>query len=208
MRGLLLVLVLGLSVALWSQTSSSPSSPQASQKPQAPDSASTSVSPENPNLQPPRSDSVNIRDIDDAGPGESSSKETQVDLSPPPNDAKTHPGDSGGLTDEGSGGDVSEFHSWDPHRAAKDVEVGDFYFRQKNYVGAESRYREALYYKENDAAATYRLAQCLEKQDRPDEAREQYENYLKILPHGPLAEKVHKALARLGTPAANAKPSK
>lgn len=206
MRSLLLVMVLGSSQALCGQNSSPPA---ASKTAQAPDSASSSVPQPNPNLEPPRSDSVNIRDIDDAGPGESSSKQTQVDLSPPPDDAKAHPGNSGVLMDESNpNSDVNEFHPWDPHRAAKDIEVGDYYFKQKNYVGAESRYREALYYKDNDAVATYRLAECLEKLDRPDEARQLYENYLKILPHGPQAEKATKALARLGAPAASAKPSK
>jgi len=104
--------------------------------------------------------------------------------------------------------DVREFHPWDPHRAAKDVEVGDFYFKRKNYRAAEDRYREALLYKDNDAIATYRLAICLEKMDRPDEARQEYESYLRILPYGPEAADVKKALARLKSPAANAKPAK
>lgn len=182
----------------------------ASSNSQTPASASQSASDPNPNLQPPRSDRVNIRDLDDAGPGESSSKETQIDLSPPPDDTQARPKNSEALTDESkpNGEDVTEFHPWDPHRSAKDIEVGDFYFKRKNYSAAESRYREALYYKDNDAMATYRLAECLEKLDRPDEAREVYENYLKILPHGPRAEEVNKALQRLTSPAANAKPSK
>ena len=104
--------------------------------------------------------------------------------------------------------EVSEFHPWDPHKAAKDVEVGDFYFKQKNYKAAESRYREALYYKDNDAIATFRLAACLEKMDRPEEAQKVYENYLKILPDGPEAPRAKKAIERLKGPAANAKPTK
>jgi len=147
----------------------------------------------------------------DDEPGESSSKDTQVDLSPPPDDARAHPRSSGAVTDaEGAPGsdEVSEFHPWDPHKAAKDVEVGDFYFKKKNYAGAESRYREALYYKDNDAVATFRLAVCLEKMNRPDDARQEYESYLKILPHGPQAEDAKKAIARLTNPAADAKPAK
>jgi len=107
---------------------------------------------------------------------------------------------------------VSEFRPWDPHKASKDVEVGDFYFKRKNYHAAEDRYREALYYKSNDAIATYRLAVCLEKLERPGEARQEYEAYLKILPHGPQAEDAQKAIARIvdrsKEPAAGAKPAK
>lgn len=106
------------------------------------------------------------------------------------------------------GADVGEFHPWDPHRAAKDVEVGDFYFKRKNYRGAEDRYREALFYKDNDAVATFRLAVCLEKMDRPEEARNEFESYLKILPHGPQAEEAKKAIERLKGPAANANPAR
>ena len=42
---------------------------------------------------------------------------------------------------------MSEFHPWNPHKAAKDIEVGDYYFKRKNYRAAEDRYREALFYK-------------------------------------------------------------
>ena len=41
--------------------------------------------------------------------------------------------------------------------------------------------------------------------DQPEEARKEYESYLKILPHGPQAEEAHKAIDRLKSPAASAK---
>jgi tetratricopeptide (TPR) repeat protein len=149
---------------------------------------------------------VNADDLDE---GMSSSKDTQIDLSPPANDAKTHPESAEALVDEGSGStDPNAFRYWDPHKAAKDVEVGDYYFKRKNYRAAEDRYREALQYKNNDAIATFRLAVCLEKLERPDEARGEYENYLKILPHGPEADGAQKAIDRLKGTAANAKPAK
>src|SRR5215469_3311985 len=198
MRRWLFVFLLSFSAAVWAQSSNSSSSSRPSSETSS-SARKSSVPQPNPNLEPRRSDSVHIRDVDDAGPGESSSKETQIDLSPPAEDLKARPKNSENPADSaaGEGGDVGEFHAWDPHHAAKDIEVGDFYFKKKNYVAAESRYREALYYKDNDAVATYRLAFCLEKLQRPDEAREQYENYLKILPHGPQAEDVRKALDRL-----------
>jgi hypothetical protein len=45
--------------------------------------------------------------------------------------------------------------------------------------------------------ATIRLATCLEKLGVLDDARAEYESYLKILPHGPEAEQAQKALSRL-----------
>ncbi|MFZ1137591.1 MAG: tetratricopeptide repeat protein [Candidatus Sulfotelmatobacter sp.] len=203
MRSLLLILWLACSVAVWAQNSS-PSKPAPSN--QSPDS--TSSNERTPNLAPPRSDSVNADALSD---GESSSKDTLIDLSPPPDDAKAHPQSSDVLKDAGSASgnpEVSEFHPWNPHKAAKDIEVGDFYFKRKNYRAAEDRYREALYYKDNDAVATFRLAVCLEKMDQPDEALKEYESYLKILPHGPQAEDAHKAIDRLNGTDAHAKAGK
>ena len=94
--------------------------------------------------------------------------------------------------------DVQECHPWDPHKAIKDIEVGDFYFKKKNYRAALDRYREALVYKPNDALANFRMGECLEKLKQPEEARVHYEQYLKILPHGPLAPEAEKALRKLG----------
>jgi tetratricopeptide (TPR) repeat protein len=212
MRSWLFVLLLLSSVGVWGQ-SSAPSN-SAPSNPQSPDSASSPASkpvpPRVPNLTPPRSDRVTADELGNE-PGESSSKDEPVDLSPPANDAKAHPQDSDLLIDEGSSGsgDMNEFHPWDPHKAAKDVEVGDFYFKmRKNYRAAADRYREALLYKPNDAAATFRLAECLEKMDQPDEARKEYETYLNILPHGPQEKDAQKAIQRLKGTAANAKPAR
>jgi tetratricopeptide (TPR) repeat protein len=203
MRSLFVLILIGANLAV-AQTSS----PSKSQKSDSSSSSDKSPSP-NPKLEPPRSDRVDAASLDDA-PGESSSKDTQIDLSPPPDDAKEHPQSSDLLKEErgsSGGGDTTEFHPWNPHKAAKDIEVGDYYFKRKNYTGAESRYREALAYKDNDAVATYKLAICLEKLNRPDEALAEYENYVKILPYGPEAGEAKKAIDRLKTPAASAKPN-
>jgi tetratricopeptide (TPR) repeat protein len=196
-----LVLFLACTLGVWAQNST-PTKPTP-----APDSNSSK--PRTPNLAPPRSDRVNADDLDNE-PGESSSKDTRIDLSPPADDAKAHPQSSEILMDEGTSGnaDVSEFHPWNPHKAAKDIEVGDYYFKErKNFRAAADRYREALLYKENDAVATFRLAVCLEKLDQPDEALKEYEAYLKILPHGPQEVEAQKAIQRLKATAANSKPA-
>jgi len=138
--------------------------------------------------------------------GVSSSKENPPDLTPPPDDAKNHPQsgaalheaeDAAGLYEGDEIGGVQEFKPWNPHKAEKDVEVGDFYFKRKNYRAALDRYREALIYKNDDAVATFRLAVCEEKLGDDEEARKAYDAYLKILPHGPFAGEAQQALARL-----------
>ena len=133
---------------------------------------------------------------------ESSSHDTRIDISPPKNDAKNHPGSKAALEDldipeniDVSG--VQEFHPWNPMKALKNIEVGDFYFKRKNYKAALERYKEALYYKDGDALASFRLAVCQEKLGDKAEARKYYEQYLKILPEGPFAKDAHASLDRL-----------
>ena len=128
----------------------------------------------------------------------SSSKDTRIDLAPPKDDAQKHPLSGGAIIDdENQDSDVQEFHPWDPHKAAKDIEIGDFYYKRKNYRAALDRYKEALFYKPNDALANFRLAECQEKTGNPNEALGHYQEYLKLLPHGPLAGDAEKAIEQL-----------
>jgi tetratricopeptide (TPR) repeat protein len=155
-----------------------------------------SPKPPSQNQAPPRSEPSRSS-------GESSSKDTQIDLNPPPDDAKSHPL-SGSAIDDAQGnedGDVQEMHSWDPHRAAKSIEVGDFYFKKKNYRAALDRYKEALEYKPNDALTNLHIAQCLVKLNDPEGAADHYQEYLKILPQGEFAAEARKAVETLRRPA-------
>lgn len=140
----------------------------------------TAPPPKDNRKQPPRSDQL--------APDESSSKQTQIDISPPSGDEK-HPGNNDS--------ELSEFHPWDPHKAAKCIEVGDWYFKQENYRAAISRYQEALEWKPKDAEATYKLALVEEKSGDPTAALANYQAYLKILPNGPYAEKARKGIDRV-----------
>ena len=123
------------------------------------------------------------------GDNESSSKQTQIDISPPKDDAAKHP--------DSDISEVTEMHTWNPHRAQKDVEVGEFYLKRKNYRAAEDRFREALIYKPGDAIATYRMAEVLDAQGRSAEAAKEYAQYLKIPSSEKFAPEAKKALARL-----------
>ncbi len=137
--------------------------------------------PQNNAENPPRSNGVPA--------GESSSKQTQINIAPPANDAKSHPGAD--LDDDGAA------LPYDPMKAMKDVEVGDFYYKQDNYKAAISRYREALQYQPHYAEATFHLAEALAKTHDIAGATENYEAYLKLLPDGPHAKKAQKALEKL-----------
>jgi Flp pilus assembly protein TadD len=122
--------------------------------------------------------------------GQASSKESRGDASAPLGDLQEHPDSDSAST--------GEMHVWNPHKADKDVEVGDYHMKRKNYPAAESRYREALQYQNNNGAAMFGLAMALEKQKKTGEAVQYYGLYLKTLPHGPEADKAKSALQRLG----------
>jgi len=182
---------------MWAQQDGAPPAPPT----QSSENRDSSKETHPPRSGPPRSDRVQADDLG-SELGESSSKDTQTDLSAPEDDAKAHPKSSAAVAEAeaetlGGKSGITEFHVYDPHKAAKSIEVGDFYFKRKNYRAAEERYREALRYKDNDATATIRLAISLEKLGILDDARSAYESYLKILPHGPESEQAQKAIDRL-----------
>jgi tetratricopeptide (TPR) repeat protein len=124
---------------------------------------------------------------------ESSSRDGSIDISPP----KAVADSEADANDKPENSDVQDFRPWNPMKAMKDVEVGDFYFKRKNYRAALERYKEALYYKDNDAMASLRLAQCQEKLGNKSEAKKYYEQYLKILPEGEFSKEARVSLDRL-----------
>jgi len=150
--------------------------------------------PDEPNAKqfptPGRNQSAPRSDAD------SSSNDTKADLSPP--------GESGGVppanpstSAKAAPGGIQEVRPWDPHKADKDVEVGDYYMRLKNYRAAISRYREALQWEDTNAEAMYRLGQALEAVGKYQDARKQYAAYLNIVPDGKFANNAEDALDRL-----------
>jgi tetratricopeptide (TPR) repeat protein len=119
--------------------------------------------------------------------GESSSRDSVIDLTPKPEPEPARKEDDDAL-----------LQPWDPHKAAKDVEVGQYYFKLKNYRAALERFNHALIYKPDDAEATYGLALTQERLDLLTLADQNYRKYLKILPHGPKAKDAEEALKRIG----------
>ena len=119
--------------------------------------------------------------------GESSSRDSQIDLKARPKSDEDGP----------PAEDESVLKPWDPHKAAKDVEVGQWYLKLKNYRAALERFNDALASKPNDAEAIYGLAVTQEKLDLLAKADQSYRRYLEILPNGPRAKEAEEALKRL-----------
>ncbi|HLY92307.1 MAG TPA: tetratricopeptide repeat protein [Candidatus Angelobacter sp.] len=128
--------------------------------------------------------------------GESSSRDSQIDLSAKPETKETAPAE-----------DSSVLQPWDPHKAAKDVEVGQYYYKVKNYRAALERFNHALIYKPDDAEATLGLAMTQEKLDLLSMADQNYRKYLQILPNGPKSREAEAALKRIGPGVATSKAS-
>jgi len=120
--------------------------------------------------------------------GESSSRDSQIDVNSRPATSEPAPAEE----------DESVLQPWDPHKAAKDVEIGQYYFKLKNYRAALERFNHALIYKPDDAEAIYGLASTQEKLDLLSLADQNYRKYLHILPHGPKAKEAEDALKRIG----------
>jgi Tfp pilus assembly protein PilF len=126
--------------------------------------------------------------------GESSSRDSQIDL-------KARRKEEPAPAEE----DESVLKPWDPHKAAKDVEVGQWYLKIKNYRAALERFNHALTYKPDDAEAIYGLAVTQEKLDLLAPADQNYRKYLAILPHGPRAKDAEEALKRIAPNVASSK---
>jgi len=86
---------------------------------------------------------------------------------------------------------------FDPYKAEKNVEVGLFYFKKKNYDAAIERFKDAIRYKPNFARAHLLLGQCYEKKRDRKEAIVWYQKYLEILPSAEDAENIRKRIQKL-----------
>ncbi len=58
---------------------------------------------------------------------------------------------------------VEEVVQHDPLKAQRSLEVGDFYFKRRNFKAARDRYREAIRYNNKLALAYSKLVRTLEK---------------------------------------------
>jgi len=184
-----LVLVTGLALSVQAQSTSNPPS------------TNTSVPPRAPLNRPPSPPDAPLPDLDKqssaAGTTKSKVKRALDRLTPECADVVYHSCWSSPAPDPSAGLPEAE------REAQRNREAGEIYYRDKNYKGSESRFREALRYQPADPVATFELAESLEKLGKRDEARDAYQTYLTILPNGPSAAGAKKALKRLPSPSSS-----
>ena len=86
-------------------------------------------------------------------------------------------------------------YSFNPLQAAKELQVGNFYFKKGNYSAAVARFREATRWNENYAEAYLRLGEALEKWKGFPAAKQAYQKYLELEPNAKQAKEIRKKLA-------------
>jgi tetratricopeptide (TPR) repeat protein len=184
-----LVLVTGLALSIQAQTNSNPPSTNTISPPQAPLN------------RPPSPPDAPLPDLDSlpspAGTTKSKVKRALDRITPHCADVVYHSCWSSPAQDPSARLPEAE------REAQRNRDAGEIYYRDKNYRGSESRFREALRYEPADPVATFGLAESLEKLGKRDEARDVYQTYLKILPNGPSAADAKKALKRLPSPSSS-----
>jgi tetratricopeptide (TPR) repeat protein len=84
--------------------------------------------------------------------------------------------------------------------AAHDVEVGDYYFSQKNYNGALMRYKSAVEDKPQDTAIHVRMGRAFEKLGKLPEAIQQYKAAQEVQGSEKWSDEAKAALVRLQQP--------
>jgi tetratricopeptide (TPR) repeat protein len=86
---------------------------------------------------------------------------------------------------------------WDPLRAEKDLEVGQFYMKKGDVDAAIDRFQDAAEAKPGFAIPYKYLGEAQEKKGQKREAIKSYTRYLDLYPHAEDAAKIRKKIDKL-----------
>ena len=86
---------------------------------------------------------------------------------------------------------------WDPLRAEKDLEVGQYYMRKGDVDAAIDRVQDATTAKPGFAIPFRYLGEAQEKKRLRKQALKSYSRYLEIVPHADDADKIRKKIEKL-----------
>jgi len=87
--------------------------------------------------------------------------------------------------------------TWDPLRAEKDLEVGQFYLKKGDLDAAIDRFQDAAAAKPGFAIPYRYLGEAQEKKGDKREALKSYRRYLDLYPHAEDAKKIQKKIDKL-----------
>jgi tetratricopeptide (TPR) repeat protein len=92
---------------------------------------------------------------------------------------------------------ASDQPTWDPLRAEKDLEVGQFYLKKGDLDAAIDRFQDAAAAKPGFAIPYRYLGEAQEKRGDKREALKSYRRYLDLYPHAEDAKKIQKKIDKL-----------
>src|SRR5256885_13190533 len=87
--------------------------------------------------------------------------------------------------------------TWDPLRAEKDIEVGQYYMRKGDVDAAMDRFQDATTAKPGYAIPFKYLGEAQEKKGLKKQAIKSYQRYLDLYPHAEDGDKVRKKIEKL-----------
>jgi tetratricopeptide (TPR) repeat protein len=87
--------------------------------------------------------------------------------------------------------------TWDPLRAEKDLEVGQYYMRKGDLDAAIDRFQDATTAKPGYAIPFRYLGEAQEKKGLKKPAIKSYQRYLDLYPHAEDGEKIRKKIEKL-----------
>jgi tetratricopeptide (TPR) repeat protein len=87
--------------------------------------------------------------------------------------------------------------TWDPLRAEKDLEVGQFYLKKGDLDAAIDRFQDAAAAKPGFAIPYRYLGEAQEKRGDKQEALKSYRRYLDLYPHAEDAKRIQKKIDKL-----------
>ena len=123
-------------------------------------------------------------------PKESSSKPADPTSAPPPKQAAKPNKDNPTQNS-------ADQPTWDPLRAEKDLEVGQYYMRRGDVDAAIDRFQDATVAKPGYAIPFRFLGEAQEKKGLRKQAIRSYQRYLDLYPHAEDREKIQKKIDKL-----------
>jgi tetratricopeptide (TPR) repeat protein len=87
--------------------------------------------------------------------------------------------------------------TWDPLRAEKDLEVGQYYMRKGDVDAAIDRFQDATTAKPGYAVPFRFLGEAQEKKGLKKQAIKSFQRYLELYPHADDGDKIRKKIEKL-----------
>ncbi|PYU57208.1 MAG: hypothetical protein DMG55_20915 [Acidobacteria bacterium] len=131
--------------------------------------------------------------------GQAHAEDPQQESSSKPADAPTAtpPKSTAKQTKDTATRSAPDQPAWDPLRAEKDLEVGQYYMKKGDWDAAIDRFQDATVAKPGYAIPFRYLAEAQEKKGLRKQAIKSYQRYLDLYPHAEDSDKVRKKIEKL-----------